>query len=159
MCFGGFSLRQGSCVKKSFISWIDPETNNIVKFETCLEYDSGKGDCIKCVEGYNIQNGTCLNFAGLEGADPNCKKLLNASFCSECYSGYTMRGGRCRGANPLCRTHDTNTGQCTSCYDGYSLVNGKCSLNGVQQINPCLQNVNNVCIQCRVGYLLAKGKC
>lgn len=66
----------------------------------------------------------------------------------------------CKQVDPLCRTHDSNSGVCTSCYPGYTLANGQCSIVQASQIPNCnVVNSAGACVECLSGYYVSNGRC
>ena len=118
----------------------------------CNTYDMSNGQCITCVQGYAIQNNTCLSFTDI---NPQCLSFDNSGVCLNCSSGYYIGiSSICSPVNPLCNAYDMSNGQCITCVQGYAIQNNTCL--SFTDINPqCLQFDNNgVCLNCSSDYYI-----
>ena len=75
----------------------------------CLSFNNILGKCTLCMDGYYLQDGSCL-------ANTNCPDRQYYSF------------GQCLDVDPLCELYDKFTGLCSSCKDtlNYLFDNGRC---------------------------------
>ena len=92
-----------------------------------------------------------------QACPPNCSQCSSGGYCTQCYDGFMLSGGRCYQCVTGCSQCPNNINVCTQCSNGYLLSGGKCypCVTGCSQ---CPNNIN-VCTQCFNGYLLSGGKC
>lgn len=64
---------------------------------------------------------------------------MQGSLCIDCSNGFFLNKAtnKCKQVDPLCKTHDKDTGACKSCYLGYSLSGTACILGSQVQIANC----------------------
>lgn len=130
---------------------------NIAVASNCLVPSSTPGQCQRCIAGYYVQAGLCL-----QQNVPQCATHVdNMNQCLTCMANYYVNNFACLAQNVLnCQTYTTNTNMCTFCKNGYFLN---------QQLNTCptqsLANCSayapnlNVCVQCVVNYQVSNSAC
>ena len=64
----------------------------------CRTFNKQNGECYSCYDGYQVENGECVEFQ--TELDPNCHKFEN-SICVECSRGAFMT------SNAVCIIMDT----------------------------------------------------
>jgi len=148
-CYTGYYLNQvlGSCQALNTL---------------CKTSNLNDGSCTSCFPGYALTSGKCT----VTFQDPNCiKGDNNKGTCIQCSSNfYLTPEGKCKQANPLCKTFDPSTGACLTCYSGYVIQGIICILGGSTNIDVnCAQfstTNSSLCVKCSNNYYInPKGVC
>jgi len=150
----------------------------------CAELDKCGGTCIRCNEGYTLNQGTgCTLSDGNDGCLTLPENCLGADcrdnqyFCTSCQTGWMLSEGRCiASSNDGCTTlpenclaADCRDNQyfCTSCQSGWMLSEGRClsSGGGLECLTPpncvkadCWDGPDGTkriqCSQCQEGFFI-----
>lgn len=109
--------------------------------------------CKECSSGFYLnKDNKCSQF------NPQCATSdPSTGDCLTCYTGYSLKAGRCyiNNQDPNCKTFQN--GICTACASGYYNSNGKCA-----QASPLCASFdpnNGNCLSCYHGYTLSAGTC
>lgn len=125
----------------------------------CKTSNLTDGTCLSCYPGYNLNAGICA----VSFQDPNCQKWDSSKqVCTACSAKFYLdASGKCRQANPLCKTFDSASGACLSCYPGYVISGVNCIVGGSSNSDVnCQSWNNNICQSCYKGYFLnSRGVC
>ena len=117
------------------------------------------GTCIKCKDGYNLENGNCI-------INPSLGTYFKGNIL--CPENYISAG---KGCNKMClgeECDDTNPyymtceNKCTYCKNGILYENLDCNMNGYcydEKCTKCRTNEIGMCDRCEIGYRLLYGKC
>ena len=117
------------------------------------------GSCIKCKDGFNLENGSCI-------INPSLGKYFKGNIL--CPEDYISAG---KGCNKLClgeKCDDSNPNnmlcqnKCTSCKNGILYENLNCNMNEYCYDPKCIKcrtNETGMCDKCEIGYRLLYGKC
>lgn len=95
--------------------------------QNCL-FCQGVNNCLVCVTGFSLSNGTCV---ARTGCSQYCYLCSTAGTCLQCYPGYFANGPTCLPGIPGCVAHSTlDPSICLSCSPGTVLnpATGWCSL-------------------------------
>ena len=176
-CFVGFELKDGNCELGPEGSVIDPNCKEIDADGKCLEcsqgayfnsegrcqvvsascktFDFSQLVCTECYEGFDLNNGTCIQG---EPGEATCAEWLNG-VCAQCVPrAYFDFDLNCVMVSDLCDGFNDFTGECTSCFSGFTLSNGQCVVSA--QAASCVEtDANDVCVKCSQGSYLQDGQC
>ena len=187
-CYTGYTLSNGQCVRDAafgsnpsnpnckdfsngrcnecpFRAYFD--ANGICQFVNgqCQTWDLQDGHCLTCYNGYNLDNGACVQapLADPSVSDVGCK-VWEGAVCLECSLRWVFNAqGVCIPVSDICRTWDNN-GQCLTCYQGFNLQNGQCEFVPNTQSPPdrgCAEWdwANLVCKKCSNNWVSVNGVC
>lgn len=124
----------------------------ICRKENCLSCLINNSEyCIKCMEGYTLVNGKCINCK-----ISNCLLCLSENTCNRCEENFVLINNQCIknfGTIPFCLKYSND--QCSQCEDNYNLLDGKCNLNLIYTQNTLYDKLsctddsicNEVCMQ------------
>ena len=113
------------------------------QIENCSMYDNVTGVCVKCNDGYYLDNETysCMNCSN------NCKQCENVNReikCNECDNYYILENDQCGYKDDKCIS--TFNSHCIKCSDGKLDLTMKCSDCEVNGCSNCY--TNDTCIKC-----------
>ena len=117
-----------------------------------------EGACIKCKDGYNLVNGTCIT-------NPSLGNYFSGNIL--CPKNYISAG---KGCNKLCLGAKCNItsfymscdNKCLNCKQGILYENLNCNMSEYcydKKCTKCRTNKIGMCDRCEVGYRLLYGQC
>lgn len=132
VCPRGYYLSAGACIS--------------IPIPNCSIVDVGGSSCLRCLDGYFLNNNICYSVAG-------CRGVSFISGCYNCIIGFYLQGFACISLN--CQeVHPNNT--CLTCISGFTLLSGACRAT----IYKCLQtDTQGNCLQCMENFQLSQGFC
>ena len=147
----------GDCTRCSTRYYKDDEGICQPVNSNCNTYNPVNGACTSCYSGFVQIEDTCLpealfpNIAPV--TDPYCN-LFQDSKCVKCAFGYFFNAeGKCKQADPNCRSFNDTNGECLSCYPGFML---KAKVCVVEPPGGILENCNEIldgqCVKCSFGF-------
>ena len=117
------------------------------------------GACIKCKDGFNLENGTCIE-------NPSLGKFFKGNIL--CPENYISAG---KGCNKMCLGANcsnisvhymTCENNCVYCKEGILYEQLNCKMDNFCYDNKCTKcrtNEEGMCDKCEIGYKLLYGKC
>ena len=148
-CYEGYNLDLGRCVEaperkpsdvgcgswdwknqiclKCSENWVFNNNGVCVPVSDQCASHNEFGACTSCYEGYNLNNGRCVEAPEERPSDEGCATWdWKNRRCLECSEHWVFNSnGRCVVVSDQCASHD-DSGACTSCYVGYNLQSGSC---------------------------------
>lgn len=140
-------------------NWTVPQVCRPTNVTFCDQFSS-YDTCIKCVNGYYLQNGKCVLNPLPEIL--NCLIYTSNNKCSECNKGfYLFNYTYCKEVSKIenCITYDGKSfeSKCLECTSEYFAENGLCfqrtTLNQIQNCNT-FSKYSDVCDECLENYIL-----
>ena len=157
VCEKGYSLSESNTECEFNLNYKNYGYCNDTNCDICTT--NIEGACIKCKDGYNLENGTCIT-------NPSLGIYFKGNIlCPENYisagkgCNKLCLGGNCDNANPnymLCEN------KCTYCKNGILYDSLNCNANGYcydTKCTKCRTNEIGMCDKCEIGYRLLYGKC
>ena len=157
VCEKGYSLSESSTICEFNLTYKNVGYCNDTNCDICTTYIDGA--CIKCKDGFNLENGTCI-------INPSLGKFFKGHIL--CPENYISAG---KGCNKFClgeQCDDSNPfymeceNKCTYCKNGILYEKLNCNMNGYchdEKCTKCRTNENGMCDKCEIGYRLLYGKC
>lgn len=148
MCFGRGKCFKGNCECQDGYGGVDCGIKCVGMCRNCQEKAA---QCLKCYDGFFINNQSCMK------CSDNCKDCQDSKKCLKCNDGYNLiKSGTCE---PICSKgcKNCNGNSCSQCEFGYALINQECQMCQVP-CESCAQSTTT-CTSCIKNYYLSNTLC